>query len=202
MSSDEGRDWKSFQGWGRDVSTNVVGGLLTAAIVAVCGLAVSFLAPVRSWIFGFVFLYGWSLVLLVVGSALIGFFLGRRLIAKRVEVPSPFAVSAVPRDRPSFQPDELGERVIDVLRYADGRWVSLAQLIKFLEVHSRQDLILSVRSLSTEGWAEEHEDNYIRKEDAQSFRLGPPGVAFAKAKGFQTQTEFERSRKVAGHETS
>lgn len=202
MSSDENRDRRSLQGWGRDVSTNVVGGLLTAAIIAVCGLAVSFVEPVRTWVFGFVFLYGWSLVLLIVGGALVGFFLGRGLIARKVKVPSPFSVSAVSRESPPFQPDELGERVIDVLRYADGRWVSLGQLIKFLEVHSRQDLILSIRSLSEEGWAEEHGDNYIRKEDMQSFRLGAPGIAFAKAKGFQTQTEFERSRKGTGDEAS
>ncbi len=198
MSAEEKRDWKSLRGWGRDVSTNVAGGLLTTAIIALLGLAVSFVAPLRSWVFGFVFLYGWALVLLIGASGFVGFFLARRLGSPRVEVPAPFAVSAVPREHPPFQPDQLGERVIDVLRYADGRWVSLGQLIKFLEVHSRQELILSVRSLSKEGWAEEHDDNYIRNEDAQAFRLGPPGVAFAKAKGFQTQTEFERSQQQDG----
>lgn len=195
MSSGNGRDWGKFRQWSWDVSTNTVGGLLSLAVVALAGLVVSFVHPVRSWLLGFVYLYGWSLIILVLGGVFCGYLIARLSLKRRKEALPLFASAAVPHGLVSFQPDELETRIIDVLRYADGRWVAVGQLIEFLEVSSRQELILAVRHLVIEGWIEGHEDNALRNESSQSFRLGAAGVAFAKANGFETQTEFERKQK-------
>lgn len=183
-----------FKKWGWDVSTNAAGTLLASAIAAVILAAVSFIQPLNQWLFGLVYLWGWALVGLVVVGAICGFSVARYRYRKVMAdtASSPFSSAAVPRNAAPFHPNDLESRVLRLLRIADGKWASFGLMARQLAVSSQQDLRQALRRLEAESWIEGHRDNYISKEDAQSFRLADAGITYARANGFQTLTEIER----------
>jgi len=188
---DQAAGWRKF-GW--DVSTNTVSNLIAAGVLAVAVAAVSLLRPVQAWLSGKVYLYGWGVVLVVVTVMATGYLLGRRR-SKAPREEGAFSVGAYPREPIVFQPDRLQTSLIELMRYADGRWTDRDQVARLLTVSSRQDLDLALSQLEVEGWIEGHDDNYLMKEGNHMFRLAGLGIGFAKGKGYPTQTEFERAHK-------
>lgn len=190
--------WRAtLRKWGWDASTNaagsIAGALLFAAVVAIA----SFFKPSNEWLYDEIYLWGgWTLVLIVLVAVASGFLAAHFLYRRSRRRPSDFPIGsvAVPRQPVPFQPNDLESRVIRLLRLADGQWAGFSLMVKRLAVSSQQDLRQALRKLEAEGWIEGHEDNYIMKDGAQSYRLEDAGITYARTNGYKTLAEIERER--------
>lgn len=190
--------WRTaLKKWGWDASTNAVGSIAGALLLAGVVAVASFFRPSNKWLYSEVYLWGgWALVL-IVGIAVAGGFLAAHFLyrrSRRRPSDSPFGSVAVPRQSVPFQPNDLESRVIRLLRLADGKWANFSQMVKQLAVSSQQDLRQALRKLEAEGWIEANEDNYVMKDGAQSYRLEDAGITYARAHGYKTLTEIEREQ--------
>lgn len=104
------------------------------------------------------------------------------------------STSIAPQASPHYEPDELAVRVVRLLRIADGKWTTMDQMVRFLEVGSRQDLQVTVKKMKSLGWIEAYRDNSSFVEGSQQYRLGGPGIEFARKNGFKTLIEMEREK--------
>lgn len=191
----EAHDWRrTLRRWWLDVSTNAIGGIVTTLILAL-GAAVAASTPLQAWLSGRV-VWGWLLVVLVVGALFTGFFAARWLHRRTQEdrSDSPFSSGASIRDLPPFEPSDLQRRAIQLMRVEDGRWVDFETIAEDLGVGSQQDLQQALRRLADEGWIERHKENFIKHERAHLFRLADAGINFAREHGYATLTEIERNK--------
>lgn len=115
--------------------------------------------------------------------------------SSKVDAPAT-APAAMARAEPTqYEPDELAVRVIRLLRIADGRWTTVEQMARFLEVNSQQDLQHALKKMRSLKWVEAHRANAGRDDSARSYRLDGPGIEFARKQGFPTLTEIEQEKK-------
>lgn len=181
--------------WGWEVSTNTVAGVLSAAVIAAFLALGAFVQPLRHWLFSQVPLLGWGLVVIVLVAVFVGAlisFMFCRKCSDTAPARGVFSSAAVSREPEPFEVGDLEERVLRLLRIADGKWADFSFMTKNLAVSSQQDLQQALSRLSGEGWIQEHEDNYVMKEQACRYRLADEGISYARKRGFKTAIEIER----------
>jgi len=91
----------------------------------------------------------------------------------------------------AFSPSSVQTRIIRVLRQLDGQFLSIGDLARFAGSTSHQDLVDDIHGLHDKGWLEAERDNDLKREHARAYRLKGPGLAFARASGFQTAQQIQ-----------
>jgi hypothetical protein len=95
----------------------------------------------------------------------------------------------------AFLPSAVQTRIIRVLRQLDGQFLSIGDLARFAGSTSHQDLVDDIHGLHDKGWLEAERHNDLKREHGRAYRLKGPGLAFARASGFQTAHQMQ----LAGH---
>jgi len=193
----ETHDWRRIlRRWWLDVSANAIGGILAALILALFAAAIAASHPLRAWLSGRVFLWGWALVVAIGAAGLTGYCIAwwRYRRAQEDLSDSPFSSGASIGDLAPFEPSDLERRAIRLLRIADGKWVNFETIAENLAVGSQQDLHQALKRLAGIQWIEGHKENFLKHERAYSFRLADAGITFAREHGYETLTEIERNR--------
>lgn len=181
---------------GREITTNVVAGVITAIVLAVGAWLI---APVRNWLLSPAYLYGWVFVAIVLSALGLGLLVGGQILRRSraaLAAHSPAPGPAVSFGPMRFEPNDLERRAIRLLRIADGKWASFDLMVEQLAVGSRQDLAQSLTRMMEAGWVEGANDNIYKKEGARSYRLDDRGITYAREQGFETYTEIQRGAKA------
>jgi hypothetical protein len=173
--------------WLKDVSSNLVGGVLSVAALAFIAMA---WGPTRSWLIQPAWMHRWGFIVLLVCVGAAAYLAGRRAWRRRTgDLPGGItadmvaeldqAVAATTEYSP-FEPTPLQREVIRVLRMADDESLKAREIAALLQTREAiSDVDECAQGLVREGWAQD-----LLSAGGREYRLTGPGLAYARDHGY------------------